>query len=493
MRPFGVYATLAARRLIKMKLGVLGTGYVGLVAGAGFADFGNEVSCVDIDAGRVAALNRGEVPIFEPGLPELVRENVTAGRLFFTTDVAAAVRDADAILICVGTPTGPSSGSAHGQEGDADISQVLEAARAIGAHLDEPRNGGFAVVVIKSTVPVGTAERVASVIADTLGQRSGAAKKPFAVVNNPEFLKEGSAVEDFLRPMRVIVGLGPMHGRETSEMQAYVRGVMRRLYNPVVRTNDRLLFCDSRSAELCKYASNAYLAMRVSFINDIANLCERVGADVEEVRRGMGMDTRIGPSFLFPGIGYGGSCFPKDTKALLACARKNGIELPLVEATERINARQRFLLFDKLLHHFKIGASEALNPTPLQDKVVAVWGLSFKPETDDVREAPAMHLIERLCQKGARVRASDPAANRSAERLLAQLGLEKKVTFCSDAYEAAEGADALFVCTEWRQFRQPNFQRLKKLLRGTGLFDGRNIWDRDQLRALGFDYYGIGR
>jgi len=458
-----------------MKLAVLGTGYVGLVAGAGFADFGNDVLCVDIDAERVAALHRGELPIHEPGLPDLVRDNVAAGRLVFTTDLGAAVRDAEVVLICVGTP--PAAG------GSADISQVLQAAAAIGQNLQN----GFAVIVIKSTVPVGTAERVFEVIAS-----HSSPERSFAVASNPEFLKEGSAVEDFLRPMRVIVGLGPLRGRsgdaaELERVHSQVLGTMRRLYHPVVRTNDRLLVCDARSAELCKYASNAYLAMRVSFINDIANLCERVGADVEMVRRGMGMDTRIGPSFLFPGMGYGGSCFPKDTQALAAYARSQGLELPLVEATERINARQRLLLFEKLVRHFGGG------PSSLEGKIVAVWGLSFKPETDDVREAPALALIERLIRAGVRVRASDPAANRSAGLALKQLGLDQGIAFFTDAYEAASGADALVVCTEWRQFRQPNFRRLQRSLRGAALFDGRNIWDREQLRELGFQYYGIGR
>jgi UDPglucose 6-dehydrogenase len=288
--------------------------------------------------------------------------------------------------------------------------------------------------------------------------------------------------------MRVIVGLGPSRGPEAPDK---VRAVMRQLYNPVVRTNDRLLFCDSRSAELCKYASNAYLAMRVSFINDIANLCERVGGDVEMVRRGMGMDARIGPSFLFPGMGYGGSCFPKDTQALLATARRHNLELPLIEATERTNARQRVVFFDKLLRYF--GAAAETSAKPLTGKIIAVWGLAFKPETDDVREAPALALIARLCQAGALVRASDPAANDTAALACSQLGLSDHVSFFSDAYEAAETADALVLCTEWRQYRQPNFRRLQRLLRGNGLFDGRNIWDRDQLRELGFRYYGIGR
>ena len=319
-----------------MKITVIGTGYVGLVAGAGFADFGNDVVCLDIDGDRVAMLTRGEVPIFEPGLPELVRDNVAAGRLTFSTALAPTIAAAEVVLICVGTP--PSAA------GDADLSHVMAAADSIAAS----RGSQFTLVAIKSMVPVGTAERVAEVIrCGTVERRArgdASAPGPFAVVSNPEFLKEGSAVEDFLRPMRILVGMGPMTPAEAGgeladvrDVRERVQAVMRRLYGPVVRTNDRLLFCDARAAELCKYASNAYLAMRVSFINDIANLCEEVGADVEQVRRGMGMDTRIGPHFLFPGLGYGGSCFPKDTQALSALGRAHGLDLLLVDATQRVN------------------------------------------------------------------------------------------------------------------------------------------------------------
>lgn len=466
-----------------MKLAVIGTGYVGLVAGAGFADFGNDVTCADIDASRVAMLGRGELPLHEPGLGELLRQNVAAGRLGFTTDVGAAVRDAEVVLICVGTPPG--------RDGQADLTQVLEAARAVAENLGD----GPTVVILKSTVPVGTSERVFAALSKhaPLPAPPGSA---IAVVSNPEFLKEGSAVEDFMRPMRVIVGIGQAAWRHAGDggeaiepLRQHVVSLMRRLYHPVVRTNDRLLFCDARSAELCKYASNAYLAMRVSYINDIANLCERVGADVEMVRRGMGMDTRIGANFLFPGMGYGGSCFPKDVKALLAIARHGGLELPIVAATESVNERQRALLFQKLLRHHDIAESAQA----LAGKTFAIWGLSFKPETDDVREAPALFLIERLLAAGATVRASDPVANSNAAQALASLPGADRVTFFGDAYEAARAADALFLCTEWRQFRQPNFRRLKQLLRAPLLLDGRNIWDREQLRELGFHYYGIGR
>ena len=469
-----------------MKVGVIGTGYVGLVAGAGFADFGNDVVCVDIDAARIAALQAGAMPIHEPGLAELVRDNVAGGRLAFSTDFAAATTDAEVVLLCVGTPPLP--------DGSADLSQVLQAARAVGAALQSE----FTVIVNKSTVPVGTAEKVRDVIA-------AVTTRPFAVVSNPEFLKEGSAIEDFLRPMRVLVGVGPGAGPPRSGEPAAVderaRTVMRRLYAAVVRTSDRMLITDARSAELTKYACNAYLAMRVSFINDVASLCERVGAAVELVRRGMGMDIRIGSRFLFPGIGYGGSCFPKDTRALLFCARSHGMDLPLVAATERINERQKLLLLDKLCAHLGRAASEAGGgpdadgATLLAGKTVAIWGLSFKPETDDIREAPALSLIEQLVARGARVRASDPVANqRAAEQLQQSLGsAAAAVTFFDDAYKAAQGADALCLCTEWRQFRQPNFRRLRRELRGLVVFDGRNIWDPAQVREVGLAYYGIGR
>lgn len=462
-----------------MKVGVIGTGYVGLVAGAGFADFGNDVVCVDIDAPRIDRLRKGELPIHEPGLLELVRDNVAGGRLLFTTDFAAATAEADVVLLCVGTPALA--------DGSADLSQVMEAAQRVGAALQSE----FTVIVNKSTVPVGTAEKVRDIIA-------GVTTRPFAVVSNPEFLKEGSAVEDFLRPMRVLVGVGPGAGPAQSGPQATVderaRTVMRRLYAAVVRTSDRMLVTDARSAEVTKYACNAYLAMRVSFINDMAVLCERVGADVELVRRGMGMDTRIGPRFLFPGIGYGGSCFPKDTRALLSCAREHGMELPLVAATERINERQKLILLEKLRTYLG-SAAEAPGQAGLSGKTVAVWGLSFKPETDDIREAPALVLIEALVRLGARIRACDPVANqRAAEQLASSLGAgAAAVAFFDDAYEAARGADALCLCTEWRQFRQPNFRRLLRELRGHAVFDGRNIWDPAQVREVGLAYYGLGR
>lgn len=459
-----------------MKIGVLGTGYVGLVAGTGFADLGNDVACADVDVARVGKLRGGQLPLYEPNLLELLRSNMAAGRLRFTSSVCEAVRDAEVVLICVGTPTS--------EDGSADLSQVLAAAVAVGKSLSSP----FTAVILKSTVPVGTAERVR----DLLAQHS---PLPFGVASNPEFLKEGSAVEDFLRPMRIVVGIGPRSGRglfPEDDVDARMQRLMRRLYAPLMRTEDRLLLMEARSAEITKYACNAYLATRVSFINDIANLCERVGADVEMVRRGMGTDVRIGPRFLFPGIGYGGSCFPKDTRALIACAQSSGTELPIVAAAEQINARQKRLLVDKLIMHFGGAPDRTGNNLALEGKVLAVWGLAFKPETDDVREAPALALIEQLVEAGARVRASDPAAGERALQALSE-PTRAAVEIFPDAYEAARGADALLLCTEWRQYRQPDFQRLRQLLRGTAIFDGRNIWDSLHLHELGLVYYGIGR
>ena len=464
-----------------MRVGVIGTGYVGLVAGAGFADFGNDVVCIDIDEHRIARLCRGDVPIHEPGLPELVAANSAAGRLRFSTHFADATQDADVILLCVGTP--PSA------DGRADLSQVYAAAEAVGRTLSSE----FTVLVNKSTVPVGTAERVRDIIASVTD-------KAFAVVSNPEFLKEGSALDDFLRPDRVIVGVGPAAGPvdraaslSTPELlDERARVVMRQLYSAVVRKNDRLLFMDARSAELTKYASNAYLAMRISFMNDVARLCEQIGSDVELVRRGMGMDQRIGPSFLFPGVGYGGSCFPKDTRALLHIAEDAGLTLPLVDATEAINLRQKRRLFDKLLVHFGVRDDQ---PGALLGKVIAVWGLAFKPETDDVREAPALTLIEKLVDLGATVRAYDPVATETARQSLQSLLAERmrQVELVSGAYDAVRAADALCLCTEWRQLRQPDFRKIARLMRGNVLLDGRNIWDPAQVRAMGLRYEGIGR
>ena len=475
-----------------MRLAVIGTGYVGLVAGTGFSDLGNHVTCVDLDAARVERLRRGEIPIHEPGLAALVEKNLAAGRLHFTTRIAEAVAGAEAVFLAVGTP--PRA------DGSCDLSQVLAAAAEVGQHLT-----GEAIVVTKSTVPVGTADLLRQTLA-------AVCPHPVAVASNPEFLKEGSAVDDFLQPMRVVVGLGEP-GRELSEAEDRARQALRRLYDPIASASDCLLFMDTRSAELTKYACNAYLATRLSFINDIAGLCERTGADVEAVRCGMGMDTRIGPQFLAPGMGYGGSCFPKDVQALLVTGRAHGQDLPIVAAAHAVNERQKVALFDKILRHFDGPAStgEGDSALPLAGRTIAIWGLAFKPETDDVREAPALALIERLLAAGATVRATDPVALHTTrwhfvEKVQTDMGIaaaaeysagtDRRIlplTLHSEFYEAARGADALVLCTEWRRYRAPSWERLRAQMTGRVIFDGRNLWDPAEVRAEGFTYCGIGR
>lgn len=431
-----------------MRLAVVGTGYVGLVAGAGFADFGNEVTCADVDAAKVARLVAGEIPIFEPGLDELVARNAKRGNLRFTADVAEAARGAEVVIIAVGTPPLAS--------GDADLSAVFDVAAVVGAALTGP-----AVIVTKSTVPVGTADRVREIIAKHTSHR-------FAVVSNPEFLKEGDAINDFMKPDRVVVGTD----------DPWARDVLRRLYAPFLRTSDRLHFMDARSAELTKYACNALLATRISFMNELANLAERLGADIDQVRRGVGADPRIGPKFLFAGPGFGGSCFPKDLRALLHMAAVSEAPLEVVAAAERANKRQKTVLPHKIEAHFG----------GLAGRTVAVWGLAFKPGTDDIREAPALTLIERLLDGGARVTAYDPAAMANVH---AHFG--DRVQLAAGMYDALHGADALALVTEWHQFRRPDFPRIRRLLREPILFDGRNVWDPAELVALGFTYVGIGR
>jgi UDPglucose 6-dehydrogenase len=431
-----------------MRISVIGTGYVGLVAGTCFADSGNDVVCVDIDASKIAALNAGKLPIYEPGLDELVRKNVHEQRLSFSTELAPAVEKSQVVFIAVGTP--------EGEAGDADLQYVLAAAKEIGRAIRD-----YTVVVNKSTVPVGTADKVRAVI-------EGETKVPFDVVSNPEFLKEGAALDDFLKPDRIVIGASSERART----------IMAELYAPFMRTQERIIFMDPRSAELTKYAANAMLATRISFMNDIACLCERVGADVELVRKGIGTDSRIGLSFLFPGVGYGGSCFPKDVKALVSTAREVGIELDLLRAVERTNERQKKLLLQKAVKHFG----------DLGGRTFAVWGLAFKPKTDDMREAPSIELIEGLVGKGAKVRAFDPVAGPVARRVLGQTA-----TLVERPYDALEGADALFVVTEWNEFRHPDFERMKALLRKPVVFDGRNVYSPKRMRELGFTYFGIGR
>ncbi|WNG39979.1 UDP-glucose/GDP-mannose dehydrogenase family protein [Archangium violaceum] len=432
-----------------MKISVIGTGYVGLVAGACFADSGNDVVCVDINAEKIARLRAGEVPIYEPGLEELIVRNVREGRLSFTTDLSGTVGGSQVVFIAVGTP--------EGESGDADLSYVLTAAEAIGRALKQ-----YTVVVDKSTVPVGTAERVRRTIA-------AVTRVEFDVVSNPEFLKEGAALEDFTRPDRVVIG--------TDSEQA--RAIMADLYAPFVRTGKPLIFMDAASAELTKYAANAMLATRISFMNDIACLCEKVGADVEMVRKGMGADKRIGHSFLFPGVGYGGSCFPKDVKALGATAREAGVEFDLLRAVERTNERQKRLLVHKALRHF--GPS-------LEGRQLGVWGLAFKPRTDDMREAPSVEIIEGLLAKGARIVAHDPVATASAQRVFGN-----RITYAPGPYAAAEGADALFIVTEWNEFRHPDFDRLKHIMKTPVIFDGRNLFEPERMRERGFTYFCLGR
>jgi UDPglucose 6-dehydrogenase len=431
-----------------MRLGVIGTGYVGLVAGAGFSDFGNDVVCADVDADKIARLLQGEIPIYEPGLEALVSRNVKEGRLRFTASVPEAVAGAEVVFIAVGTP--------QSADGSADMSGVIAAAEAIGRAMTAPT-----VVVTKSTVPVGTADRVR----EAVGQY---ARHTFAVVSNPEFLKEGDAVNDFLKPDRVLIGTDDDRARE----------LLRNLYAPFVRTNDRIHVMDARSAELSKYAANAMLAVRISFMNEIANLAERLGADVEHVRRGIGADPRIGPKFLFPGIGYGGSCFPKDVKALLHTAARAEAPLEVVAAVDRVNNRQKGILAAKM--EKQLG--------DLAGRTVAVWGLAFKPNTDDIREAPAITLIDRLLAAGANVAAYDPVARDNVRAVYGD-----KIRLTEKMYDALDGADALALVTEWHEFRRPDFGRMKKLMKTPCLFDGRNIWDPEELRRLGFTYQGIGR
>ena len=431
-----------------MKLTIVGSGYVGLVAGTCFADTGNDVICVDVDAAKIKALTAGKVPIYEPGLEELVHKNVREKRLSFSTDLATAVGQSEVVFIAVGTP--------EGENGDADLQHVLSAAEQIGKALKR-----YTIIVDKSTVPVGTSDQVREVVAKVTDQ-------PFDVVSNPEFLKEGAAIDDFLKPDRVVIG--------TSSEQA--RKIMGELYQPFVRTENPILYMDPRSAELTKYAANAMLATRISFMNDMALLCERVGADVDMVRKGLGSDKRIGYPFLFPGVGYGGSCFPKDVKALVATARDFGIEFDLLRAVERTNENQKRLLIQKAVRHYG----------DLAGKHFAVWGLAFKPRTDDMREAPSLVMIEGLLGKGATLAAHDPIATQVARRHFGD-----RVRYTETPYDALDGADGLFILTEWNDFRRPDYERMKKLMKQAVVFDGRNVFDPVRMRERGFVYFGIGR
>jgi len=432
------------------------TGYVGLVTGACLAETGNDVLCLDLDAAKVAGLNAGRLPIFEPGLEPIVAKNHAAGRLRFTTDVAAAAAHGELQFIAVGTPPD--------EDGSADLQYVLAAARGVGKHMS-----GYRVVVTKSTVPVGTADRVREAVADELALRG--TKLDFSVVSNPEFLKEGAAVEDFMRPDRIVVG---------SDDERATR-LLRDLYAPFQRTRDRVMVMSVRSAELTKYAANAMLATRISFMNEIANLAEVLGADIEEVRRAIGADPRIGYQFLYPGAGYGGSCFPKDVKALVATAQQAGRPLALLEAVDRVNERQKHVLSQKIASRFG---------KDLAGMRFAVWGLAFKPNTDDMREAASRTLIADLLEAGATVCAYDPVARAEAERIYAG---DPRVAFASAPMAALDGATALAVVTEWQEFRSPDFDAIRSRLSVPVVFDGRNLYDPAHMRAQGFEYYAIGR
>ncbi|HEY3730462.1 MAG TPA: UDP-glucose/GDP-mannose dehydrogenase family protein [Steroidobacteraceae bacterium] len=442
-----------------MKVTIFGSGYVGLVSGACLADAGNHVVCVDTDAARIERLNRGEVPIHEPGLDTLMHRNREAGRLEFTADAASAVEHGLFQLIAVGTPPD--------EDGSADLRHVLEVARAIGQHLSR-----YAILVTKSTVPVGTADQVRAEVQAALSARDRSLE--FDVVSNPEFLKEGAAIEDFMRPDRIVIGTD---NPRTTEL-------IRALYEPFTRNHDRLVVMDIRSAELTKYAANAMLATKISFMNELAGLAERVGADIEKVRIGIGSDPRIGYSFIYPGIGYGGSCFPKDVKALIRSAHRAGHDTTLLRAVESVNERQKNILVHKLRTHFR---------ETLEGRSFALWGLAFKPNTDDMREAPSRVLIDALLAAGASVRAYDPVATHEALRLYARAPRAERLTFCKDAYEATQRADALLIATEWKEFRSPDYDRLKSLLLQPLIFDGRNLYDPALMQRLGFEYFAIGR
>lgn len=436
-----------------MNIAVVGTGYVGLVSGACFSEMGIRVVCVDTDRAKIDRLVRGEMPIYEPGLKEMVARNVAAGRLRFTTDLCDCLDEVEMVFSAVGTPSD--------SDGSADLSQVLAVARTFGRHIRK-----YTILVTKSTVPVGTARRIAAVVREELDKRG--VEVPFEVASNPEFLKEGTAIKDFMSPDRVVVGVESDHAKR----------LMTQLYRPFLINNFRVIFMDIPSAEMTKYAANAMLATRISFMNDIANLCERVGADVNMVRKGIGTDARIGSKFLYPGCGYGGSCFPKDIRALLRTAEEHGCDLQVLKAVEAVNERQKSVLFEKLERHY--GGE-------LRGRTVALWGLAFKPETDDLREAPSLVLIERLLAAGCTVKVYDPVAMEACRRRIGDA-----VGYGRDLYDAAADADALLLVTEWKEFRLPSWRVLKRVMKTPVLLDGRNIYEASELAAEGFTYYKIG-
>ncbi|MBE5687193.1 MAG: UDP-glucose/GDP-mannose dehydrogenase family protein [Alistipes sp.] len=436
-----------------MNIAIVGTGYVGLVSGACFAEMGIDVTCVDINPEKIKCLLNGEIPIYEPGLDDLVKRNVEAGRLHFTTDLTTCLDNVEVVFSAVGTPPD--------EDGSADLQYVLEVARTFGRNIKK-----YTILVTKSTVPVGTAKKVKAVIEEELTERGE--QIDFEVASNPEFLKEGAAIKDFMSPDRVVVGVESDRAKK----------VMEQLYRPFLINNFRLYFMDILSAEMTKYAANAMLATRISFMNDIANLCDLVGANVDMVRKGIGTDSRIGPKFLYPGCGYGGSCFPKDVKALICTAREHKYTMSVIEAVEAVNERQKEIVVKKLQD--KLGI--------LQGKTIALWGLAFKPETDDLREAPALVVIDKLLTAGAEIKVYDPVAMAECKRKIGE-----KVTYCKDMYDAVFDADALAVLTEWKEFRVPSWSVMRKVMKHPVLIDGRNIYDKQEAIAEGFDYSGIGK
>lgn len=437
-----------------MKIAVVGSGYVGLVTGACFAESGVTVVCVDNDAKKIQHLKAGSVPIYEPGLETMIRRNMDKNRLFFTTELKEGIIGSEVIFIAVGTPPG--------EDGSADLKHVLGVAKEIGEIINE-----YIVVVTKSTVPVGTSGKIRKAISNELDNRK--VNIEFDVASNPEFLKEGAAVDDFLKPERIVIGV---ENERTSD-------IMKRLYQPFMLNNHPILFMDIASAEITKYAANAMLATRISFINEIANLCDILGADINHVRKGIGSDSRIGSKFIYPGVGYGGSCFPKDVKALIKTARDNGYELNVINAVEKANDYQKNIIFSKMSKFFN---------NKLRNKVIGIWGLSFKPKTDDIRESSSIILIERLLKEGAMIKAYDPAAMTETKKLLGTT-----IGYAADPYEALSGADAMVLMTEWSEFHLPDFRKMAEVMNGKVIFDGRNIFDPAEIRRNGFEYFGIGR
>jgi len=437
-----------------MKITIVGTGYVGLVTGTCFAETGIDVTCVDIDRAKIDNLNKGKVPIYEPGLEQMIKRNREKDRIVFTTDLKESLAGCEILFVAVGTPPD--------EDGTADLKHVLDVANEVGKHMDQ-----YLVIATKSTVPVGTAKKIKDVVTEQLKKRN--LKIPFDVASNPEFLKEGDAINDFLKPDRIIIGVDSEKAED----------LMRKLYKPFLLNNHPILIMDIPSAELTKYAANAMLATKISFMNDLANLCDRLGADINMIRKGIGSDSRIGNKFIYPGVGYGGSCFPKDVKALIRTGDENQYPLEIMNAVDRVNTRQPSVMVTKIIEHFK---------GELSEKILGVWGLSFKPHTDDMREAPSLEIIDKLIEKGARIKAYDPVAMSAAKKILGS-----SVEFVKDPYEALVDANGLILITEWPEFRMPNLKVIAKLLNQKVIFDGRNIYEPSELREMGFTYYGIGR